>query len=115
MGSKINKSAMEELMGGLVSVSDEIPQVSSAPSTKDKEEVVEKRGRKKGAATERISTLVSADLMNKVRAIALKEGLNISSIINVGVSLVVKNYEEKHGPVRIVPHKKGDIDKVFGL
>lgn len=115
MGKKINTSAMDELMGGLISApveEQESLQGVSSPEVKSKES---KRGRKKSENTERICTIVNSELISKVRAIASKEGLNISSILNVGMELAIKNYESKHGPVRVHQSKKGDVNNVFDI
>ena len=63
-----------------------------------------------------ISTVVNKEKINKARAIAGIEGIAIKDIIDKGLDMVIKVYEEKHGPVRPRrPKKKGDVDEVFGV
>lgn len=53
--------------------------------------------------------------MNKIRAIAKTEGLTINSIIDLGLDIVIKKYEELHGTIQVKKPKKGDVGKVFNL
>ena len=62
-----------------------------------------------------ICTIVNADSLNKIRAIAKTEGLTINSIIDLGLDIVIKKYEELHGTIQVKKPKKGDVGKVFNL
>lgn len=62
-----------------------------------------------------ICTIVKADSLNKIRAIAKTEGLTINSIIDLGLDIVIKKYEELHGTIQVKKPKKGDVGKVFNL
>jgi len=64
---------------------------------------------------ESVCTVVDVDLMNKVRAIAKKEDLSITTIFEVGLKMAVQTYEAKNGPIRVKQSKKKEIDDVFGL
>ena len=75
-----------------------------------------RRGRKKAEAkSERICTIINAELMNKVQAIADKENIAIKDIITKGLTLLVDAYEEKHGTIRLRQARKGDVESVFDL
>lgn len=120
--SKINKDSMDALFGGLVgeSVPQESEQTTSeAPSVSNskpgKEGNAKRRGRPSGVKKESVCTIVDADLMNKVRAIAKKEDLSITTIFEVGLKMAVQSYETKNGPIRVRQSKKKDIGDVFGL
>ena len=110
-----NKNAMESLVSGLTS-----PVKESAPSSSTAEERPSSGGRRGRPSTrqenEVISTVVNKEKINKARAIAGIEGIAIKDIIDKGLDMVIKVYEEKHGPVRPRrPKKKGDVDEVFGV
>lgn len=64
---------------------------------------------------ESVCTVVDVDLMNKVRAIAKKEDLSITTIFEVGLKMAIQNYEAKNGPIRVRQSKKKDVGDVFGF
>ena len=120
--SKINKDSMSALIGGLVGSpvepvqqpsEQEKPSVSPNPTSKEVN--ASRRGRPSGTKKEMISTTVDVEIMNKVRAIAKKEELPITSLIEVGLRKLIKEYEEKNGPVRVRQSKKKNIDDVFSV
>ena len=43
--------------------------------------------------------LVDLDLLNKIRLIASREGLQIKEVINAAFEKAIKNYERKHGVI----------------
>lgn len=119
---KINKDSMSALIGGLVGqpVEEEAPtdvqtEVPVETSLTSQEVNTSHRGRPSGAKKEMISTTVDVELMNKVRAISKKEELSITSIIEVGLRKIVKDYEDKNGPVRVRQSKKKNIDDIFSV
>ena len=85
---------MDALLNGLTgnhSEAEETTNTAKNNTTAD----APRRGRKKSEVkSERICTIISSELMNKVRTNA---------------------YEEKHGPVRVKQPKKGDVESVFDL
>jgi len=112
-----NKNAMESLVSGLTSP---VKESAPAPSSSTAEQRPSSGGRRGRPSTrqenEVISTVVNKDKINKARAIAGIEGIAIKDIIDKGLDMVIKVYEEKHGPVRPRrPKKKGDVDEVFGV
>ena len=46
---------------------------------------------------ERFCTIVSSDLLHKIRLIASREGLQIKDVVNAAFEKAVKSYERKHG------------------
>ena len=124
---KLNKDSMSALIGGLVGkpvVSATYVQegsekeqsgspVSRSPSSK--EETISRRGRPSGVKKEAVCYQLDVDLISKVRAIAKKEDWAITSIIETGIRKIVKEYEDKNGPVRVRQPKKKSIDDVFSL
>lgn len=113
MAKKINDDAMSSLLNGLSggdavpTVKGEVDEVKAIPQKVNSE--------KSSIARERICTLIESDVMSKVRTISEKEGLSIASIINLGLKVVVENYEKSHGKVKGSNFKKGKIDKVFNI
>ena len=111
-----NKNAMESLVSGLTSP---VKESTAVPSSSPVEE--RPSGSRRGRPSTRqdhevISTVVNKEKINKARAIAGIEGIAIKDIIDKGLDMVIKVYEDKHGPVRPRrPKKKGDVDEVFGV
>ena len=119
---KINKDSMSALIGGLVGQPDipetDINEQSEAPvspSPTSQEVNASRRGRPSGIKKESVCTVVDVELMNKVRAIAKKEDIAITSIIEVGLRMAVQNYEEENGPIRVKQNKKKGLGDVFSL
>lgn len=50
-------------------------------------------------AEERFCTIVSSDLLHKIRVIAKREGLQIKDVVNAAFDKAVKSYERKYGVV----------------
>lgn len=53
--------------------------------------------------------------IDKIRAIAKTEGININAIVDLALTIVIDKYEELHGTVNIKKSKKGNIKNVFNL
>lgn len=64
---------------------------------------------------ERICSVVEAEVMAKVRVISEKEGISIASMINLGLKVILENYEKNHGKVKGKASKRGNIDEVFDI
>ena len=45
-------------------------------------------------------TIVSSDLLHKIRLIASREGLQIKEVVNAAFEKAVKSYERKHGVIK---------------
>lgn len=127
MSKKLNKDSMSALIGGLVGPpvvpkpdiqeESEKEQIESpvSPSPTSKEVTTPRRGRPSGVKKEAVCYQLDVDLISKVRAIAKKEDWPITSIIEAGIRKIVKEYEDKNGPVRVRQAKKKNIDDVFSL
>ncbi len=120
--SKLNQDSMDALFGGLVGepakTEQEEKRQSTAPATTlntTKETSASRRGSPSGVKKESVCTVVDVDLMNKVRAIAKKEDLSITTIFEVGLKMAIQNYEAKNGPIRVRQSKKKEIGDVFGI
>ena len=119
---KINKDSMSALIGGLVgSPVESEPEINEqeespvSPTPTSQEVNTSRRGRPSGTKKEMISTTVDVEVMNKVRAIAKKEDLSITSLIEVGLRKTIKEYEEKNGPIRVRQPKKKNVDDLFSI
>lgn len=66
-------------------------------------------------ATERVCVVVECEVLDKIRAIADKEVISLSSIYNLGLKVVLENYESLHGKVSPKSKKKGNVDEVFNI
>ena len=53
-----------------------------------------------GNKEEHFCTIVSSDLLNKIRLIASHEGLQIKEVVNAAFEKAVKSYERKHGVIK---------------
>ncbi|MBR3455979.1 MAG: hypothetical protein IKH26_11730 [Bacteroidaceae bacterium] len=109
----INPSSMDALLNGLTGNNSA---AQAEDDNKNNQNETPRRGRKKSEVKmERICTIINAELMNKVRAIADKEHIAIKDIFTKGLTLLVNAYEEKHGTIRLRQTKKGDVESVFDL
>lgn len=120
MGKEINMNAMDKLISGLsgneenISIEHEQTNEESHASEPPKQLQKSKRNRNQ-PVKQHICATVNADSLNKIRAIAKTEGLTINSIIDLGMDIVIKKYEELHGTIHVKKPKKGDVGKVFNL
>ena len=121
MSKDINKNSMDNLFRGFTTsenienMQEESSAVEVASSSVDSTPR-KKRNSSKQPTGIRISTIVEVNLMDKVKTIAATEGINIKDIINKGLKMAIKIYEDKHGVVRPRrPKKKGDVNDVFDL
>ena len=119
---KINKDSMSALIGGLVGSSveqeperEEQEESPVSPTHTSQEVNTSRRGRPSGTKKEMISTTVDVEMMKKVRAIAKKEDLSITSLIEVGLRKIIKEDEEKNGPIRVRQNNKKNRDDVFSV
>ncbi len=120
MGKGININAMDKLFSGLSgneeNMSIEHEQANEESHTSEPSKQSQKsKGNRHQPVKQHICTIVNADSLNKIRAIAKTEGLTINSIIDLGLDLVIKKYEELHGTIQVKKPKKGDVGKVFNL
>lgn len=121
MGKEINMNAMDKLISGL-SGNEENMSIEHGETAQEQSHTSEppkqsqkSKGNRHQPVKQHICTIVNADSLNKIRAIAKTEGLTINSIIDLGLDIVIKKYEELHGTIQVKKPKKGDVEKVFNL
>lgn len=113
MGKKqIHQSAMDELMGGLVQSSEEnLPAHNVLTKSQGS-----KRGPKPSLIKkEHLCSNISTSVMDKVRTITVKEGINISEVVEAGLLLAIKKYESKYGKIEPMSRSKKNAGDLFGL
>jgi hypothetical protein len=121
MSKKINNDAMGQLLEGLTSSA-----VSPGSESSDSATISESRNnsqeehkdssrsvRSKTNGKMRICTSLDKTLMNKIRAISEKEGVQINELITLGLNMVVSKYEAQHGQIRPKKGVRGDINTIF--
>lgn len=117
MAKQINTDSMNALLSGLTGSST----ASSSIGGVEKEEgtaSVSEAHPSTGMASvrkERICSVVETEVMAKVRVISEKEGISIASMINLGLKVILENYEKNHGKVKGKASKRGNIDEVFDI
>lgn len=114
MGKGINTNAMDKLFSGL-SGNEENQANEESHTSEPPKQSQKSKGNRNQPVKQHICTIVKADSLNKIRAIAKTEGLTINSIIDLGLDIVIKKYEELHGTIQVKKPKKGDVGKVFNL
>ena len=65
--------------------------------------------------SEQLSTTVDVEIMNKVRALMEKEGLNKKEVVTAALIKLLHSYESVHGELRQQKEKKGKIDVLLDL
>ena len=60
---------------------------------------------------ERFCTIVSSELLQKIRLIASREGLQIKDVVNAAFEKAVKSYERKHGVIE--GEIRGNVGNLF--
>ena len=114
-----NSPAMDSLLAGLTNdgTSDKESSASKAEDksqAKNPEETsrTSSRSRQK---SEQLSTTVDVEIMNKVRALMEKEGLNKKEVVTAALIKLLHSYESVHGELRQKKEKKGKIDVLLDL
>lgn len=117
MKKTIDPDAMSNLLDGLTSGScciEHTQSPSPATSVFSKEESTPKTGTvQKNSGKERICTTIDKTVMNKIRVISEKEGVQINELIGFGLDMLISKYEETHGQVRPKKENRGDISNIF--
>ena len=117
MSKKINNDAMGQLLEGLTSSA-----VSPGSESSDSATISESRNNsqeehKDSSRSVRSKTngkmRIDKTLMNKIRAISEKEGVQINELITLGLNMVVSKYEAQHGQIRPKKGVRGDINTIF--
>ena len=116
--TKLNKSSMDDLLGGLIGETSESVEVpSTVVSNKQEQQESGLRGRPSNPVKkEAVTTIVPNELMGKVRAIGERESLSLTDLFTAALKMLVNRYEEKNGVVRVRQQKKKkNIGEVFGI
>lgn len=117
MKKTIDPDAMSNLLDGLTSGRPSIgntPFPSPATVVFSKEESTPKTTTvQKNSGKERICTTIDKTVMNKIRVISEKEGVQINELISLGLDMLISKYEETHGQVRPKKENRGDINNIF--
>lgn len=117
MKKTIDPDAMSSLLDGLTSGRPSIENTqSSSPSTSvfSNGEPTPQTGKvQKNSGKERICTTIDKTVMNKIRVISEKEGVQINELIGLGLDMLISKYEETHGQVRPKKENRGDINNIF--
>lgn len=71
--------------------------------------------RSKKTEKKHLCTYVDVEKLDKIKAIAEIECININAVFELALSFAIDKYEELHGTIHIQKPKKGDIRKVFNL
>lgn len=117
MSKKINTDSMNALLSGLIgssTASSPIGGGETEEGTTSLSEVHPSTGAVR-LRKERICSVVETEVMAKVRVISEKEGISIASMINLGLKVILENYEKSHGKVKGKASKRGNIDEVFDI
>ena len=85
----MNNNSLDALFTGLTGT-------QTAESRQEKRSDLPKDEKK---AEERFCTIVSSDLIRKIRIIANRERLQIKDVVNAAFEKAIKSYERKHGTI----------------
>lgn len=102
----MNNDKLDALFTGLTGTAE-------APEPKTPKTVIVTKGKKpaigkdrirqkaseKARQKERFCTIVSSDVMRKIRTIATREGLQIKDVVEAALVKAVNGYERKHGVI----------------
>lgn len=102
----MNNSSLDALFSGLTQSEPTKKQELAKPSAPEKKKTVEQgtaREKQKHQeeinSEERFCTIVSSELLKKIRIIAKKEGLAIKDIVEAAFDKAVTTYEQRNGEV----------------
>lgn len=91
----MNNDSLDALFTGLTGTHQESKPSKAASQS-------QKKARKNKPSVnkeERFCTIVSSELLYKIRLIASREGLQIKDVVNTAFEKAVKSYERKHGVI----------------
>ena len=103
----MNNDSLDALFTGLTGTTHESKpsKAASRPLRKAK------KNQSKLMEEERFCTIVSSELLHKIRLIASREGLQIKDVVNAAFDKAVKGYERKHGVIE--GEIRGNVDNLF--
>ena len=122
METKVNKKKIEnpakglDLAAGLLQSTGQ----SVAPATKvpEKADVPQKdskdtKGNTPDSSWTHFTVICSIELVEKMKAIAQKEGFSIRDIVERSFKNSIASYESKHGKIKVKPKRQKNIADVF--
>lgn len=95
----MNNDSLDALFSGLTGTTHE----SKPSKAASRHQRNAKKNKPRVLEEERFCTIVSSELLHKIRLIASREGLQIKDVVNAAFEKAVKGYERKHGVI------EGDI------
>ena len=103
----MNKDSLDALFTGLTGTTHESKPTKAASRPLRKA----KKNQSKLMEEERFCTIVSSELLHKIRLIASREGLQIKDVVNAAFDKAVKGYERKHGVIE--GEIRGNVGNLF--
>lgn len=91
----MNNDSLDALFTGLTGT----PQESTPSMAASRSRRKARKNKPSVDKEERFCTIVSSDLLHKIRLIANHEGLQIKDVVNAAFEKAVKSYERKHGVI----------------
>lgn len=85
----------------------------AVPQKREKKELTNSRVTTQDTSWERFTVVCSCELVEKVKAIADKEGFTIREVVEKFFSNGIGAYENKHGRIKVATKKKRNIDDVL--
>lgn len=83
------------------------------PQKREKKELENPQTTTPDTSWERFTVVCSCELVDKIKAIAQKEGFTIREVVEKFFSNGISSYENKHGKIQIMNRKKQNIDDVL--
>ena len=83
------------------------------PQKREKKELANPQAKTPDTSWERFTVVCSCELVDKIKAIAQKEGFTIREVVEKFFSNGISSYESKHGKIQIMNRKKQNIDDVL--
>ena len=96
----MNNNSLDALFTGLTGTQTaESAKDDASSSSKSRQEQRSDLPKDEKKAEERFCTIVSSDLIRKIRIIANRERLQIKDVVNAAFEKAIKSYERKHGTI----------------
>ena len=92
----MNNDSLDALFTGLTGT----PQESTPSKAASRSRRKARKNKPSVDKEERFCTIVSSDLLHKIRLIANHEGLQIKEVVNAAFEKAIKSYERKHGVIK---------------
>ena len=85
----------------------------TVPQKREKKELANPQTTTQDTSWERFTVVCSSELVEKIKAIAQKEGFTIREVVEKFFSNGIGAYENKHGRIKVATKKKRNIDEVL--